>query len=109
MDRLREHIESIQWDVAKRALVLGINVIMENGFWSREERIRFRTETETLGAEAELHYLQVDLDELCRRLAKRNSNLPPGTFTVNEKDLEQWAASFEPPSEDEMPFLTHSS
>jgi predicted kinase len=106
MDRLREHIESIQWDVAKRSLVLGTNVILENGFWSREERIRFRTEAEALGARVELHYLNLSLDELWKRLEKRNADLPIGTFHVQRGELEQWMEWFEPPGEDETPFLT---
>ena len=107
LDRLRDPVESIQWDVAKRTLVLGLNVILENGFWSHQERDYFRREAEVLGANVELHYLDVDLDELWRRLSKRNADLPSGTFHVSKENLEEWATSFEIPSEDEMPFLTH--
>ena len=53
LDRLRSPIESIQWDLAKRALVLGVNVILEWGFWSQAERIQYRTEAEALGAHVE--------------------------------------------------------
>lgn len=109
LDRLRSPIESLQWDVARRALVLGVDVILENGFWSREERNYFRAGVEALGANVELHYLDVDIDELWRRLSKRNLDLPPGTFHVSKENLEAWAKSFEPPSEDELPFLTHPS
>lgn len=108
MDRLREHIETIQWGVAKRVLILGTSVILENGFWSREERIRLRSEAETLGARVELHFLNVGLDELWDRLKKRNVDLPQGSFHVRRDELETWFRWFEPPSEDEMPFLTHS-
>ena len=31
-------IETLQWEVASRALALGINVILDYGFWAREER-----------------------------------------------------------------------
>ena len=109
LDRLRTHVEALQWDVAKRMLVLGVNVILENGFWSHEERLRYRSEAEMVEAEVELHYLQVDMDELWQRLEKRNAKLPAGTFHVNRSDLEEWAKLFEPPLEDEMPFLTHTS
>ena len=108
LDRLRAPVESLQWEVAKRVLMLGVHVILENGFWSREERMQFRTQAELLGAGVELHYLNVDLNRLWERLSKRNSDLPPGTFIVSREDLEQWARSFEPPAEDELPFLTHS-
>jgi predicted kinase len=107
-DRLRDSVESLQWDIVKRALVLDVNVILENGFWSREERMRFRTEAESLGTRVELHYLKADISELWERLSKRNANLPPGTFVVKRDELETWYQWFEPPSEDEMPFLTHS-
>ena len=108
MNRLRDIVESVQWDVAKRTLILGMNVILENGFWSQKERFRFRSEAEALGVEVELHFLNVELDELVQRILKRNSNLPVGTFHVSKDELELWAKSFEPPTETELPFLTHS-
>lgn len=102
LDRLRSPVESVQWDIAKRALELGVNVILEWGFWSRAERIFYRSEAEALGAHAKVHYLNTDLDELWDRLVKRNSNLPSGTFVVTKENLELWAKSFEPPTEDEL-------
>src|SRR6476469_7145718 len=42
--RLRSPVENIQWELAKRALVLGTNVILEFGFWSRQERDYFSAE-----------------------------------------------------------------
>ena len=102
LDRLRTPVESVQWEVAKRALVLGINVILENGFWSRAERARYRSEAEALGASVELVYLRVERDELWARLAKRNEDLPPGTFVVREAQLDLWWSWFEPPTPEEL-------
>lgn len=102
LDRLRDPVESLQWDVAKRTLVLGVNVILENGFWSRKERDYFRSEAESLGADVELYYLEVDIDELWRRISKRNADLPPDTFHVSRENLEEWTRSFEPPTGDEL-------
>ena len=101
-DRLRDPVEALQWQMAQRALVLGTNVILENGFWSRAERDSYRAQAEALGARVELHYLAVARDELWRRLALRNANLPPGTFTVNEAELDLWLSWFEAPTEDEF-------
>lgn len=102
LDRLRSPVESIQWDVAKRALLLDVNVVLEFGFWSREERSYFRAEAEALGARVELHYLNVDIEELWRRLSQRNADLPKGAFKVSRENLELWAESFETPAEDEL-------
>jgi predicted kinase len=102
LDRLRTPIETVQWEVAKRALVLGINVILENGFWSQEERTSYRVQAEALGASVELIYLSVDRDELWARLSKRNENLQPGAFFVREDQLDLWLSWFEPPTADEI-------
>jgi len=101
-DRLREPIQELLWELAKRTLTLGGDVILEFGFWSREERARYRNEAEALGARVELRYLDVPRDELWARLSKRNANLPPGTFAVTEEDLDLWLTWFEPVTDDEF-------
>jgi predicted kinase len=102
LDRLRSPIESIQWELAKRALGLGVNVVLEFGFWSRQERTDFRQQAEALGAKVELCYLDVSRDELWARLSRRNAELPPGTFTVTETQLDLWSGWFEKPTVDEF-------
>lgn len=102
MDRLRTPVESMLWEIAKRVLVLGINVILENGFWSREERDRYRSQAKALGAHVELIYLNVERDELWERLSKRNANLPAGSFIVGEDQLDLWLSWFQPPTADEL-------
>jgi len=102
LDRLRTPIESVQWEVAKRVLTLGVDVILENGFWSREERVSYRSQAEARGARVELRYLDVPRDELWERLSRRNANLPPGTFAVREDQLDLWWSWFEPPTADEL-------
>jgi predicted kinase len=101
-DRLRDPVEALQWKTAQRALVLGVNVVLENGFWSRAERDSYRTQAEALGAQVQLHYLDVGRDELWARLAKRNAHLPPGTFCVTEEQLDLWLSWFEAPTKEEL-------
>lgn len=102
LDRLRTPVETVQWQMAKRCLSLGCNVILEWGFWSREERDFYRREAEALGAKAQLIYLAVERDELWRRLERRNANLPEGCFVVTEQDLDLWSSWFQAPSADEL-------
>jgi predicted kinase len=106
LDRLRSPIESVQWEVAKRVLSLGVNVILENGFWSQDERSSYRSKAESLGAKVELRFLEVSRDELWTRLSKRNANLPPGTFVVTKEQLEVWWSWFEPPTKEELDSYT---
>jgi len=42
LDRLRDPIEGLQWITAQKVLRLGTSVILENGFWSKEERLAYR-------------------------------------------------------------------
>lgn len=98
----RAIIETIQWEIAQQVLRLGIDVILESGFWSRKERDAFRTKAKTLGATTKLHFLDVSRDELLSRLKKRNEDLPPHTFHIQESDLDQWFTKFEVPAPDEL-------
>ncbi|MCE0497909.1 MAG: ATP-binding protein [Methylacidiphilales bacterium] len=98
----RAAVEAVQWEIAAQALSLGIDVILENGFWSRSERDDFRARAAALGAATKLHYLDVPLDELKKRIALRNAALPPDTFHVEVAQIDLWASLFEPPTPDEL-------
>jgi predicted kinase len=95
-------VEAVQWQVATRVLALGVNVILEWGFWSHEERMHYRTQAEALGARVELYFLDVARAELWARVSQRNANLPPGTFVISEEQLDLWLSWFQPPSVDEL-------
>jgi predicted kinase len=101
-EEARLKVETIQWKTAERALKLGMNVVLDFGFWGRAERDGFRAKAAALGAKTELRFLDVALDELKRRLALRNADLPPDTFPVTEKDLDDWSKLFERPSPEEL-------
>ena len=98
----RAAVEAVQWEIAARALSLGINVILEWGFWSRSERSAIRSQAAALGAHTKLYFLNVPRDELLRRLALRNTALPPNTFRIDEAQLDMWLNQFEPPTPDEL-------
>ena len=95
-------IETLQWEVASRALALGINVILDYGFWAREEREDFRARARRLGAGSELHFLDVPEDELLRRLAHRNAQRSSLTFQIPEEMMRPWIAFFQKPTPDEL-------
>lgn len=98
----RAAVEEVQWEIAQQVLSLGVDVILESGFWARSERDEFRARATALGADTKLYYLDVPLDELKRRLTLRNAALPPDTFHVHVADLDSWAKGFEPPTQEEL-------
>jgi len=102
LDSHRTPVETVQWQVAAAALQLGVNVVLENGFWARAERDDFRRKGEAMGARVEVHYLEVPRDELWDRLSRRNTDLPPHTFQVTKAEFDEWWAMFEAPSPEEL-------
>ena len=95
-------IEAILWNIASRALELGTNVILDFGFWAREEREDYRLRAKQLGASSEVHYLDVPEDELLRRLEKRNSRPSQESFLISEEAMKPWIAFFQKPTPDEL-------
>jgi predicted kinase len=98
----REAVKAIQLQLAERALLLGINVVSDQGFWHRRERDEARRLAAGVGATAKLHFLDVPVEELRRRLLVRNADLPPDTFRVEPEQLEEMVTWFEPPTPDEL-------
>jgi predicted kinase len=77
-------------------------VILDFGFWAREEREDYRSRAKQLGARSEVHFLDVPADELLRRLARRNAQLSPMTFHISEEMMKSWIAFFQKPTPDEL-------
>jgi predicted kinase len=93
--------------VACEFLQRGADVILDDGFFLREHRIRQITLLRTLslkegpGVQVKMHVVQIPLETLHARLAKRNEDLPPYNFTVSADLIEQFSAMYEPPVADE--------
>ncbi len=101
-EQRRVRLEQRLWRLGQELLGLGQSVILENGFWTREERDELRLGARTLGVAVELHYLEAPVDELWRRLGSRNELAMPGTVPIKREDLEKWAQQFEAPDTAEL-------
>jgi predicted kinase len=95
-------IEGMLWNIASRALELGTNVILDFGFWAREEREDFRSRAKKLGASSEVHFLDVSEQELLRRLEVRNSQPSQEYFYITAEMVKPWIEFFQRPTEDEL-------
>ena len=101
-DARHQHIEAMLWSIATRVLGLGVNVILDFGFWAQSEREDYRARAAALGASSEIRFLSVPEAELLQRLKQRNARLPVGTFTIREAKLKEWVAVFQPPTSEEL-------
>src|SRR5262245_33336270 len=98
----RTTVEALQWEVAAAALRLGVDVVVDWGVWSRQERDDYRARATALGARSVVCFLDIARDEQWRRLSARNANLPPGAFPIEEEYLDLWASWFERPPDEEL-------
>lgn len=93
-------IEGLMWKTAKEVLRLGIDVILDFGFWSKEERDIMRAEAASLGVGFRMHYMECPKETLWVRIEKRNQQ--EGQFHIRKEDLDEWWAAFEAPSKEEI-------
>ncbi|ANL66008.1 AAA ATPase domain-containing protein [Rhizobium phaseoli] len=98
----RGRVESLQWQIALRAIGLQCNVVVDWGVWSRAERDVCRNEARAAGARVVLCFLDVPFDELWDRVSGRNAELPVGAFDISRPDLLRWSKLFEPPTAEEL-------
>jgi len=77
-----EAIERELWRLAQEILSLGLSVVLDFGLWARVERDEMRSAARGLGVGVELHYLEVPIDELWRRI---DAGTPRHRGTTNDR------------------------
>ena len=95
-------VESIMWDHASRVLQLGVDVILDFGFWAKEERESFRERAKNLGVNFKIHYMDVPIKDLYKRLEKRNKKISDETFIIAKEEMDKYVNIFQPPTNDEL-------
>jgi predicted kinase len=101
-DRKHSTVESIMWEMAERVLLLGIDVILDFGFWAKEERDDFRNRAKNLGVNFKIHYMNTPIEELYKRLDIRNKQLSDGVFTIPKEKMDEYIKIFQPPQPEEL-------
>ena len=89
------------WDVASEFLKRGIDVILDDGFFLRENRMRVIDQSRRLGADAKIHFIDTPLIVIRARLDVRNAKLPRFNFWIGPDTLQAFAELFEIPTNDE--------
>ena len=98
----REVVEALLWDMGARALTLGVNVVLDYGLWGRSEREDYRARAQALGARVVMHFLDVEHDELRRRMEQRNQSPGLTDVPITAEQLEGYLTVFQRPTDEEM-------
>ena len=94
-------IETIMREIADEFLSRGISIILDFGFWGRDERDYLRSHAREMGAEFEMHYLDVPMDTLLERMKKRNASGRNDIFVITREEMEMYNQWFQRPSDNE--------
>jgi predicted kinase len=95
-------IEGRLIQIGLRALELGINVVIDFGLWSRDERSALRQAAADVGALVELRYFDLTRAEQRVRLDQRQAEAPHTTWPMSDEELSGWAAAFDVPGPGEL-------
>jgi len=88
--------------IALRTLQLHTNVILDFGFWSKDERSSLRWLARQIGAKSQVIYLPVDPETQRERVQARFAETPDQTWPMSEEELTTWRAFFQEPDEAEL-------
>ena len=91
----------LMWEAASELLKRSVDVILDDGFFYREHRMRHVALASEVGSESVIHFIDTPLDQVVVRLARRNADLPRYNFHIDPATLEGFLAMIERPSPDE--------
>jgi lincosamide nucleotidyltransferase A/C/D/E len=107
-DEFRHKLDVRLYEHGLTLLKRGQSIILEDNFWTRDERTGHREVARKLGAAIELHYFDVPFDELWRRLQIRNATKAHGTVPITEELLKECWLKFQRPEEAELALFTQA-
>jgi predicted kinase len=96
-----QKIVELSRDVAFLLVEKGMDVIIDEGFWAKEERASVRRRIEAIGAEAVLYYLETPIETIRERVARRSADPPKDSFRISDELLDHYLPYWQPPSDDE--------
>ena len=111
-DKLDEYVEKLKRYLLNKSaelIGLGINVILDWGFWTMEERRAAREFYAARNIRCELHYIDISEELWRERLRKRNSLVKAGEandYFVDENLAQKFASIFEAPDSGEIDITT---
>ena len=96
-----QRMASLATDMALKCLRAGIDVVIDEGFWVKEQREEIRERVTSVGANPILYYLNVPREVMKARTLRRTEDPPVDAFTIDEESFNYYWQFFQPPDQDE--------
>ena len=97
---MRANVAKLHLKIAKELLSRNINVVMDGGYYSKQERDNFKQLAKVVSANFELYYMKADFKTLNARRIVRNKSLDK-EFWTTEANLKKAISLFEEPIDKE--------
>ena len=104
-DEYCENLQNYFFDKSLELIEAGINVILDWGFWQKDEREYAKRFYKKQNIECEIHYIDVSDRVWEERIKKRNETTchrEKTDYYVDENLAKKFNAMFEPPAQDEI-------
>lgn len=88
-------------NIAFKFIEHGLGVIIDDGFWVKEQREEMRKRIKKAGARPVLYYVKCPMEVMKERAVNRSSNLTEDSFEIDEELFDKYIKYWEPPGEDE--------
>lgn len=105
---IQEKISLQLFDLAKQILRSGVSVILDFGFWHKEQRKNIKREFEIEDIKVELHYCKCDINQTNFRITERNNKILQNKakgYIIDLKLKAELDDMFDEPDEDEVDVL----
>ena len=107
-DAIAARLRSYLLDRAAELARLGMDVILDWGFWWAADRLKTARFFAEKGIVCEWHYMDVSRAQLERNIGRRNACPGPSDYRVDAGLLNKCLSAFEPPAPGEMD-VVHTS
>ena len=77
-------------------------MVLDFGFWARDERSALRWLAASAGASCQVVYLPVERATQRARIAHRQAHAPHETFAISPAEADTWRAQFQAPDTAEL-------
>ena len=104
-DKFEEYdnrMASLATDMALKCLAAGTNVIIDEGFWVKEQRDEIRDKVINVGAVPKFYYLEVPFEIMKARTLTRSENPPVDSYVIDEESFDHYWQFFRPPGAGEV-------
>ena len=103
-DEIRDNVAGLHRKFASQLLAKSVNIVMDGGYYSAEERDELKNIAKNSGANTELHYLKTDFSIINSRRIERNKNFKK-EFRTTEENLKRAKKYFCEPTAKENPII----